>query len=218
MTQADFISLLQHPESIQSEHISDLKDLVENYPFFSQARMLYLKALQVSGSIHFERAIKTAAVYTSQRRWFYHFLYPEIFAKEVYRRSEKGKPTGSYFDLLNVIEKEGGDSGQTLKNLADQLKKARAMVMENPPVSEKDEPVLKKESIQSSEVQAEYFAVEMISEQEISEESVKQLIKNRKYPEALEILKKLNLNNPKKSVYFADQIRFLEKVIENLKI
>jgi len=125
MTQADFISLLQHPESIQSEQISELKDLVENYPFFSQARMLYLKALQVSGSIHFEKAIKTAAVYTSQRRWLYHFLYPEIFAKEVYRRSEKGKLTGSYFDLLDVVEKEGGDSGQTLKNLAEQLKKAR---------------------------------------------------------------------------------------------
>jgi hypothetical protein len=218
MTQADFISLLQHPESIQSEQISELKDLVENYPFFSQARMLYLKALQVSGSIHFEKAIKTAAVYTSQRRWLYHFLYPEIFAKEVYRRPEKGKLTGSYFDLLDVVEKEGGDSGQTLKNLADQLKKARAMVMENSSASEKDEPVVKKESIQSAEVQPEYFASEMISEQEISEESVKQLIKNKKYPEALEILKKLNLNNPKKSVYFADQIRFLEKVIENLKI
>jgi len=30
-------------------------------------------------------------------------------------------------------------------------------------------------------------------------------------------LRALNLNNPKKSVYFADQIRFLEKVIANSK-
>ena len=40
-------------------------------------------------------------------------------------------------------------------------------------------------------------------------------IKQGKYSKALEIIKCLNLNNPKKSVYFADQIRFLEKLIIN---
>ena len=40
-------------------------------------------------------------------------------------------------------------------------------------------------------------------------------IKQGKYQKALEIIKRLNLNNPKKSVYFADQIRFLEKLIIN---
>ena len=40
-------------------------------------------------------------------------------------------------------------------------------------------------------------------------------IKQGKYSKALEIIKRLNLNNPKKSVYFADQIRFLEKLIIN---
>ena len=34
---------------------------------------------------------------------------------------------------------------------------------------------------------------------------------------ALEIIKRLNLNNPKKNAYFADQIRFLEKLIINNK-
>jgi len=92
------------------------------------------------------------------------------------------------------------------------------MVMENPPAPDEEEPIKKKGSTKSSALQSEYFAEEIIPELEISEESVKRLIKNRKYTEALEILKKLNLNNPKKSVYFADQIRFLEKVIENLKI
>jgi len=52
---------------------------------------------------------------------------------------------------------------------------------------------------------------------EISESNAKKLIIEHKYPEAIEILRALNLNNPKKSVYFADQIRFLEKVIANSK-
>ena len=40
-------------------------------------------------------------------------------------------------------------------------------------------------------------------------------IKQGRYSKALEIIKRLNLNYPKKNVYFADQIRFLEKLILN---
>lgn len=40
-------------------------------------------------------------------------------------------------------------------------------------------------------------------------------IKQGKYFKALEIIKRLNLEFPKKNAYFADQIRFLEKLIAN---
>ena len=43
-------------------------------------------------------------------------------------------------------------------------------------------------------------------------ERVKFMVKNRNYDEALEIMEAFYLNNPKKSVYFADQIRFLRKL------
>ncbi len=42
-------------------------------------------------------------------------------------------------------------------------------------------------------------------------------IKQHRYEKALEIIKKLSLNYPKKNAYFADQIRFLEKLIINAK-
>ena len=42
-------------------------------------------------------------------------------------------------------------------------------------------------------------------------------IKQGRYSKALEIIKRLNLIYPKKSSYFADQIRFLEKLILNNK-
>ncbi|MCQ2051200.1 MAG: hypothetical protein MJY74_03240 [Bacteroidaceae bacterium] len=38
-------------------------------------------------------------------------------------------------------------------------------------------------------------------------------IKQQKYDKALEIIRALSLNNPQKSCYFADQIRFLEEII-----
>lgn len=42
-------------------------------------------------------------------------------------------------------------------------------------------------------------------------------IKQHRYDKALEIIKGLNLNYPEKNIYFADQIRFLEKLIINDK-
>ena len=42
-------------------------------------------------------------------------------------------------------------------------------------------------------------------------------IKQRKYERALEIIKGISLKNPEKNIYFADQIRFLEKLIINVK-
>ena len=42
-------------------------------------------------------------------------------------------------------------------------------------------------------------------------------IKQGRYEKALEIIQQLNLNYPKKNAYFADQIRFLKKLILNNK-
>lgn len=40
-------------------------------------------------------------------------------------------------------------------------------------------------------------------------------VRQGRYSQALEIIKRLNLDNPKKNAYFADQIRFLEKLVRN---
>ena len=53
----------------------------------------------------------------------------------------------------------------------------------------------------------------------LSESLAKIYIKQRKYSKALEIIKSISLKFPEKSIYFADQIRFLRKLIktEDLK-
>lgn len=49
----------------------------------------------------------------------------------------------------------------------------------------------------------------------LTESFAKVMIKNGNYRKALEIITNLSLNNPEKSIYFADQIRFLRKLIIN---
>ena len=60
-------------------------------------------------------------------------------------------------------------------------------------------------------------AKETDSEPLFTESLAKIYIRQRKYAKALEIIRKLSLNNPEKNIYFADQIRFLEKLIINIK-
>ncbi|WP_455584241.1 tetratricopeptide repeat protein [Bacteroides sp.] len=78
----------------------------------------------------------------------------------------------------------------------------------------------------------EAYTVEGISEEQPSDELqleededdscftetlAKIYVKQQRYSKALEIIKKLSLKYPKKNAYFADQIRFLEKLIINAK-
>ena len=56
-----------------------------------------------------------------------------------------------------------------------------------------------------------------IDETYFTETLAKIYVRQHRYEKALEIIKKLNLKYPKKNTYFADQIRFLEKLIINAK-
>ena len=49
----------------------------------------------------------------------------------------------------------------------------------------------------------------------LSESLAKMYIAQHKYSQALEIIERLNLKYPEKSIYFADQIRFLAKLVLN---
>ena len=65
-----------------------------------------------------------------------------------------------------------------------------------------------KDYISDNEIEEDTFLTETLA---------KIYIKQKKYEQALTIIKRLSLNFPKKSAYFADQIQFLEHLIINEK-
>ena len=218
MTHEEFISLVKQPELVASHNMPDLKELVDLYPYFVPARLFYAKAMQHSGTVLFATNLKFSSLYSSNRRWLYYYIHPDKKISTIpYLREKTSKSSGDYFDMINAIESEGGDSKQSLKNLAQKLKEAREMVVrtEKPKISKSIDPEKTKDIVINDEIPVKVDLMPI--ENEISENIAKKLIAERKYADAIEILRALNLNNPKKSVYFADQIRFLEKVIVNSK-
>ena len=221
MTHSEFISLVQHPQAVSAEHLADLKELVERYPYFAVPRLMETKVLEQTKSIHFGANMQSTAIYSPSREWLYYFLYPEKKQTTVNRKERSGKSAGNYFDMMEMVERDGGDTKSSLKGLAERLRAARQMVLETPkPQVIVDPQKLETMLLVESAAQIEKTSSQNISiaiDNDFSEETAKKLIKEKKYMQAIAILKTLNLNNPKKSVYFADQIRFLEKVLENSK-
>ena len=217
MTHEEFIGVVRKPELVATEHISDFKELIDLYPYFAATRLFYAKALKDSKSIQFAGNLKIASLYCSSRRWLYYYLNPDRLVSPVaFRRERETKSGGVYFDLMTIVESDGGDTKQSLKNLAERLKQARAVVVAPELGIETNDINSDKHNIVPTELEKQTVETDVVSEI-ISENKAKELIVAKKYAEAIEILKVLNLNNPKKSVYFADQIRFLEKIIANSK-
>lgn len=214
----EFLELILDSEKVESYHESDLKELAERYPYFFQARMLWLKSLQKSESIHTGAQINRTVIYAADQRQLYFCLYPERRLSEEQAASPKENFTGSYFDLLHTVEKDK-NPGLSLKEIAERLKESRALLSDESPEKEPvGDNVDDKDPAPEIRVPVvDYFVYEDAKPQISPEEMSRLYIRQKKYKEAIEILKQLNLNNPKKSIYFADQIRFLERIIANSK-
>jgi len=214
MTGKEFILLVENPDSVDSSHSRDLINLVDKYPYFYQARLLWLKTLIMSDDIQTATEISRTALYSHDHRWLYFYLYPEMRPEPAkVSKSRFEKFSGNYFDLLHVADAEGGDTKLSLKKIAEQLKASRAQLHnENKVANETPKSQVKHAGMVQVPV-PDYYPVSVA--ELYTEEKVRKLIREKKYQEALEILKHLYLINPKKSIYFADQIRFLEKVIVN---
>lgn len=80
---------------------------------------------------------------------------------------------------------------------------------------EKEQSETKNSSRDSKE---EILSLLAVDDSFLTESLAKIYIKQKRYSKALEIIKKLSLKYPEKNVYFADQIRFLEKLITNINL
>jgi hypothetical protein len=187
MTKEELTTWMKHPETLQEKQVTELREMCEVYPYFSITRMLWLKSLQNTHDVRFERETHRTATYCFDRRKLY---YPKPPLYNAF--------TSDYFTLQSI------DSEESLKSLAQKLRKTRQQAKEN---TVQDEAI---SQLGTSEAQR---PIQTIDTNLYTEEMAIMLIKQKRYEEALKILHVIRLNIPEKSGYFADQIRFLEKII-----
>ena len=270
MEQQDIQNLILHPEKMDGATLAYLKVMVERYPYFQTAWMLYLKNLFILGDSNFKDELKRGALFVADLSLLFYYIEGERFSikkhesanesvnsgsdrtldlidrflsdlsdheiptKDVTEMSIPMEMPGDYTSVLLAESKSDEKSSSPLhgQELIDQfLEKTEAgnVDAQSMLASEADAEIADTATagtgMESTEEPTSVGTEEAVVEENDSdsEESyftetlAKIYVRQQRYDKALEIIKKLNLKYPKKNAYFADQIRFLEKLIINAK-
>lgn len=105
MNRGEFHSLLGEPNAITVEQAQSLKSVIDQYPFFQTARLLYLKGLSNSGDLSFHGELSGTSAYAADRKKLYNLVTEseeavntpvlEVEEKEVEQPVEKTGETSS---------------------------------------------------------------------------------------------------------------------------
>ena len=235
----DIKELINDRTKLNADTLVELKAVVEEYPFFQTARLLYVANLYAVHDRSFGEELRKASVFLPDRRALFYMIEGEHYVIEtpenaVPAASEKSKDrTISLIDNFLSNQREENENKRAKPTLADLTTDYAAfLVNQDDVVSDADEaPKLRgqslidnfievtkgKQRIEMPDLNDEDYnfspAISPEDEEIYTEKMTDIYIKQGRYAEALGILKKICLNKPKKSAYFANQMKLLEVIL-----
>ena len=240
----DILYYIAHPDKLNRETLYELRMLVRKNPCFDAARLLMLKNLYLLHDIDFGKEMRSAALYLKNRWVLFDLMreYGNIEEKvNVSSAEEQDISVDRTMSLIDAfletlppeklsLEAEGAAAVDYVSTyLADDDNAADVPKMRGQELidsflesgEEKFTIQLLPEPSEASVVKNNMSVPEIsenASDAPIFTETLANIyLKQGKYEKALEILKRLYLDYPNKNRYFADQIRFLEKIVKHTK-
>ncbi len=237
-------SLISHPELLSRDTLYELRSIVARFPYFQTARLLMLKNLYLLHDAEFGAELRRSVLYVSDRRALCRLIeggfdrvvddetetleeptvdrtmslidaFLGTLPEELSAMPVAAEAVGDYATRFLNDEQEdttpatasSDDTVLRALELIAQGEPSGKMPQNTPPSGEPTIPEVAGNALTADE--------ESLEEGYFTETLAKIYIKQRKYSRALEIIRSLYLQFPEKNAYFADQIRFLEKLIIN---
>ena len=238
----EMLELIQHPERMDRDTLYELRSQVALYPYHQTLRLLMLQNLYLLHDPSFDEELRRAAIYVTDRRVLFNMVeaahyqlrkvstpptgsgnrtaelidtfLDTIPQEEAKPRKRRPTPADAAIDYVAYLLDTEGDTaaqepepvpemrGQSLIDTFINADKGR-FTLSDVPLPEEETPKVAEQP------------EEEVGEEYLTETLARIYIKQGRYSKALEIIRRLSLQVPKKNAYFADQIRFLEKVIIN---
>ena len=243
----DLQTWMAHPERLNADTLDTLRGLVERHPYFQPARFLYLKNLSLLRDPSFADELCRSVIYIVNRAELHRFLEADgdgqlpqaatdneehrtlaiidaflssMPEESTYAAIGNGIAT-DYASYLLRQEPSQADAdpevppmrGQTLIDRF--IREAEDGFPFHHQTEQADAP--QASGTTRNERPANDEPAEAEDDSYFTETLAKIYIKQQRYAKAIEIIKKLSLKYPKKSTYFADQIKHLEELIINAK-
>lgn len=227
-----------HPDNLNRDTLYRLRMLVAKYPYFDAARLLMLRNLYLLHDIDFGNEMRKAALYLKNRRVLFD-LMEDYGAPSLVTDKEEDISVDRTMSLIDAF------LGTLPQQATVSLEAEGAAAVDYVSAylkDDKDKPSPQVPKMRGQELidgflagDNERISLQLYPENEIvntvdggSKEDVPETsfftetlaniyIKQKKYDKALEIIRRLCLEYPNKNRYFADQIRFLEKIVKHTK-
>ena len=81
MNTSDFTGILERPGDIGPSQITDVRSVIDEFPYFQSARAIYLKGLKNTQSFKYNQELKTTAAYTTDRSVLFDFITTDQFVQ-----------------------------------------------------------------------------------------------------------------------------------------
>ena len=231
------LSYISHPEKLNRDTLYELRMIVRKYPYFDVARLLMLKNLYLLHDIEFGKELRVAALYLKNRLPLFNLIsgYDDAISGETLPDDVSVDRTISLIDaFLGTLPAETlsleAEGAAAVDYVSAYLKGGEGDAMSVPALrgqdiideflangNEKITLDLTGNAEEASSQSADVNEEPVVENSFFTETLANIYIKQGKYEKALEIIKRLCLEYPNKNRYFADQIRFLEKIIKHIK-
>jgi tetratricopeptide (TPR) repeat protein len=181
---------------LNDETVLELKLLTEKYPWFQMGWMVYLKNLKQIESPEYQSVLKKAAVRVPNPKLLYNYLNSDF--QKTPDKIEFENPMHVFNEI--EAETENGNGNSLIDKFL--LAKTGAIIKisgdENSRESENRLDIIEKSTAENDDLITETLAAIYFQQ--------------KNFEKALNAYKKLSLKYPEKSIYFATQIKEIEKL------